>query len=60
MNNCYDLKEYSKIPIVKRVEWKSFVKTQNSKLLDLIDKILTYSPLKRLTPAKAILHPYFD
>lgn len=28
--------------------------------IDLIEKIVTYSPHKRLTPAQALAHHYFD
>lgn len=60
MNSNYDMKEYSKIPAVKKIDWKQILKTQNSKLIDLVNKMLCYSPVKRITPAKAMLHPYFD
>jgi serine/threonine protein kinase len=29
-------------------------------LLDLVTKVLQYSPIKRITPAEAIMHEYFD
>jgi len=29
-------------------------------LLDLLSKVLVYSPQKRLHPLEALLHPYFD
>ena len=29
-------------------------------LVDLISKVMEYSPFKRLTPFEAMCHPYFD
>jgi serine/threonine protein kinase len=29
-------------------------------LIDLVTKVLQYSPIKRITPAEAIMHEYFD
>jgi glycogen synthase kinase 3 beta len=29
-------------------------------LVDLIEKVMVYSPLRRLTPFEAMSHPYFD
>ena len=29
-------------------------------LVDLVTRILTYSPIRRLTPAEALYHEYFD
>lgn len=54
------MKEYAKIPNVKPIEWKALLRTGNKKLIDLVDKLLKYSPKKRLSPAEALLHPYFD
>jgi len=28
--------------------------------VDLLKKVLRYSPLKRLTPFEALTHPFFD
>ena len=60
MNKKYDLDEYKKFPNLKKVEWKSILATTDTKLMDLVDKMLQYSPNKRLTPTQALLHPYFD
>lgn len=51
MNENYDMNEFSKIPLIKGVEWKSLLKTQNANLIDLVHKMLTYSPNNRLSPA---------
>lgn len=56
MNKQYDMREYDKFPSVKQVEWKSLLKTKDPILIDLVNKILQYSPNKRLTAAEAIMH----
>ncbi len=56
MNKHYNMEDNKKFPCLKKVPWKSNLSTRDSKLLDLVDKMLQYSPLKRLTPAKALLH----
>lgn len=51
MNKNYDMKEYSKFPIVKKVEWKNVLQTKDPYLIDLVNKMLQYSPKKRVTAA---------
>jgi serine/threonine protein kinase len=29
-------------------------------LIDLIDRLVKYSPIKRFTAAESLAHPYFD
>ena len=60
MNDKYSIEEYKKFPSLKKVNWKSLLYTTDTKLIDLIDKMLQYSPKKRLTPGKALLHEFFD
>jgi serine/threonine protein kinase len=60
MNKNYNMKEYSKFPIVKPVEWKGLLNTKDEMLIDLVIKILQYSPKRRYTPAEAIMHQYFN
>lgn len=36
------------------------LKTDDALLVDLVTKILEYSPKRRLTAAEALNHPYFD
>lgn len=36
------------------------LKTKDPLLLDLITRTLQYSPMKRITPAEALAHDYFD
>lgn len=51
MNKNYDMKEYSKFPVVKSADWKNILHTKDSNLIDLVTKIMQYSPSKRLTAA---------
>ena len=60
INRNYDEKFYNKFPTVKGISLKNALKTENKELVDLLEKMLQYSPTKRITPAKAIMHPYFD
>ena len=67
MNPNYDMKEYSKFPKIKLTPWKNvdiflfqLLKTKDPLLIDLITKTLTYSPIRRITPAEALFHEYFD
>lgn len=36
------------------------LKTDDPLLVDLVKKIMEYSPYKRLTAAEAMQHPYFE
>jgi serine/threonine protein kinase len=59
MNPQY--KEF-KFPIVKQYPWIKLFrgKIVDEDYIDLISKLLTYEPNNRLTPLKALLHPFFD
>ena len=67
MNKAYDMKEYIKFPKIKTTPWKNvlllvfqLLQTRDPLLIDLVTKVLQYSPVKRITPAEALLHEYFD
>lgn len=48
-------------PHIKPYSWKKVFKQEMDPLaLDLLSKVLTYCPHKRLTPLEALAHPYFD
>jgi glycogen synthase kinase 3 beta len=54
------LKEFV-FPYIQPCPWKKVFKSEvDPLLLDLLSKVLTYSPQKRLHPLEALLHPYFD
>lgn len=52
----------SKMPTIKATPWpKVFANCKIDPLaIDLISKILVYSPEERLTPLEALAHPLFD
>jgi len=55
-----NMKEFV-FPQIKAYSWKKVFKQEVDPLaIDLISKVLCYSPHKRLTPLEALLHPYFD
>lgn len=60
MSKQYGMDEYDKFPKVKAVEWQSVLKTKDNFLIDLVEKMLQYSPVKRLTASQAMMHPFFD
>ena len=52
-----------KFPIIKCFTWRQILgqfKNIDDMYIDLITKLLTYSPTKRYTPFEALAHPYFD
>ena len=51
-----------KVPKINPKPWVNVFKNKNNDPLyiDLISKLLTYDPEARLTPYKALCHPYFD
>jgi serine/threonine protein kinase len=57
INPNYDLKEYEKLP---KVKGKGKILHENQLLNDLLQKILVYSPERRLTAAEALQHEYFQ
>ena len=52
----------SKIPKINQMPWKEVFKGKNNDelFIDLVEKLLVYEPMKRLSPYQALLHPYFD
>lgn len=48
------------LPQIKASGLKKRFKNPDPQLIDLLSKLLTYSPQKRLKPFEALLHPYFD
>ena len=39
---------------------KRFKRSTNPQVIDLLQKILVYDPKERISPLRALLHPYFD
>lgn len=51
-----------KFPIIKPISWEKVFKGKkvDEGYLDLISKLVMYNPEKRLTPLKAMCHPFFE
>ena len=60
MNN--EFKGVIKLPNMVKKPWKDVFKDKivDENFIDLVDKLIVYDPEKRLTPYKALCHPYFD
>ena len=52
----------SKLPKINQKSWKEVFKGRNNDelFIDLVEKLLVYEPMKRLSPYQVLLHPYFD
>ena len=50
------------MPNKPKVEWAEFFKgkCEDNDYIDLVSKLLVYEPNNRLTPYKAMCHPFFD
>ena len=50
-----------KFPQIKAHPWtKVFNKRMPPDAVDLVSRMLQYAPLKRVTAAQAMMHPFFD
>jgi glycogen synthase kinase 3 beta len=56
-----DYRDYNKFPLIKRHPWeKLFPSDTPSHVLDLIAKMLRYTPTHRILPLESLCHPFFD
>jgi len=56
-----DYKDYNKFPSIKRHPWdKLFPADTPAHVLDLIGKMLRYTPSHRILPLECLCHPFFD
>ena len=57
-----EFKGVIKLPNMVKKPWKDVFKDKivDENFIDLMDKLLVYDPEKRLTPYKAMCHPFFD
>ena len=49
-----------KFPAVQKHTWEDMFPKHSPQLIDLLDKMLRYSPQERIEPLKALKHPFFD
>ena len=50
-----------RFPKIKAHPWNKMFRSKTpQEAIDLISKILTYSPQERLKPMEILLHPFFD
>jgi len=58
MNPDYD--DYKKFPVIKAKAWVNIFPSCQPVVIDLISKMLLYSPNERIHPLVACTHPFFD
>jgi len=58
MNPEYE--DFKKFPIIKMKPWASIFSDSPPEVLDLISKMLLYSPTERIHPLVACSHPFFE
>ena len=60
MNPNY--KKKKPLPVYKQKEWREVFKNtiEDEQYIDLVSKLLVYEPNLRLSPYKALCHPFFD
>jgi len=56
-----DYRDYNKFPSIKKHPWeKLFPADTSAPVLDLISKMLRYTPSHRILPLESLCHPFFD
>ena len=48
------------LPSQTKVAWAKLFPKSDSKALDLLDRMLTFNPNKRITVEEALAHPYLE
>jgi len=50
------MKQY---PRYSKISWQNVVPKANAQAMDLLERLLQFDPMERLTAAEALTHPYF-
>jgi mitogen-activated protein kinase 1/3 len=48
------------LPFKPKIPWSSLFLNADPKALDLLDKLLTFNPNKRIVVEEALAHPYLE
>lgn len=48
------------LPYKPKISWTKLYANADDKALDLLDKMLTFNPHKRITVEEALAHPYLE
>jgi serine/threonine protein kinase len=59
IDNEHTLNYLKRLPKTRPVKWEEKIPGANPLALDLLQKMLRFSPDKRITVYEAIKHPYF-
>ena len=59
MNSSYDISEYD-LPMIKTKSLSRIFPYADTKLVDLVNKLMVYNPHERLSAIEALTHSYFD
>lgn len=58
---CLQARSYlQSLPYKPKVPWTKLYPNADAKALDLLDKMLTFNPHKRITVEEALAHPYLE
>lgn len=60
IDNEYTLNYLKRLPKAKQIKWEEKIPHANPDAIDLLQKMLRFSPDKRITVYDAIKHPYFQ
>lgn len=60
-NSCIQARSYlQSLPFKPKIPWNKLYPAADAKALDLLDKMLTFNPHKRIVVEDALAHPYLE